>query len=121
PPNGKGGRPRGGPREGASGPRSRTLTGFGNARGGASSLRPRAIARAARERVTGNVGVDGSDDRARPGQSGEEPIEEVHLGRAGLSGGAEVAGVASLLRMELVMAECVDGALGDDERAIIRP
>ncbi len=48
-------------------------------------------------------------------------FEQLHLRRAGLSGGAEVARPASLLRMELVMAERVDGALGDDERAIVRP
>ena len=71
--------------------------------------------------MAGDVGVDGRHDRARRGQSGQEPIEELDLGRAGLSGGAEVAGVAPLLRMELVMAERVDGALGDDERAIVRP
>src|ERR1019366_5888954 len=74
---------------------------------------------AAGELVAGLVGVDRRDDGARRRQSGEDPLEELELRAAGRAGGAQVPGGLAAVGVELMVAERVDGALGDDERSIV--
>jgi hypothetical protein len=74
---------------------------------------------AAGELVAGLVGVDRGDDRAHWRQAGKDPAEQLELRAAGRAGSAQVPGGLAAVGVELVVAERVDGALGDDERSIV--
>src|ERR1019366_9723576 len=74
---------------------------------------------AAGELVAGLVGVDRGDDRAHWRQAGKDPAEQLELRAAGRAGSAQGPGGLAAVGVELVVAERVDGALGDDERSIV--